>query len=195
MPSILALNMQRQGLAWVRGWPDIYSNKNQSIERGAWAQVIVSVLMESVSAHCKMRSLSGFVTCLGDCSASLWNSSSPWFCLFNLWLKFSLYWFALQFAGWCDLLMTADCSFVSHLLSIDLVALLQKPVPPTQASEANSFETSQQQGFGQALVFTNSQHSNQTAPGTGSSTSANAYSPHSLVTHFYFKLGLQECTR
>lgn len=64
--------------------------------------------------------------------------------------------------------------------SIDLVALLQKPVPPTQASEANSFETSQQQGFGQALVFTNSQHSNQTAPGTGSSTSANAYSPHSL---------------
>ncbi|KAH0521653.1 Ubiquitin-associated protein 2 [Microtus ochrogaster] len=64
--------------------------------------------------------------------------------------------------------------------SIDLVALLQKPVPPTQAAEANSFETSQQQGFGQALVFTNSQHSNQTAPGTGSSTSANAYSPHSL---------------
>ncbi|ELK09073.1 Ubiquitin-associated protein 2 [Pteropus alecto] len=64
--------------------------------------------------------------------------------------------------------------------SIDLVALLQKPVPPNQASEVNSFETSQQQGFGQALVFTNSQHSNQMAPGTGSSTAVNSYSPQSL---------------
>ncbi|XP_051013769.1 ubiquitin-associated protein 2 [Acomys russatus] len=64
--------------------------------------------------------------------------------------------------------------------SIDLVALLQKPVPPTQATEVNSFETSQQQGFGQALVFTNSQHNNQLASGTGNSTSANAYSPQSL---------------
>ncbi|MEJ1277055.1 ubiquitin-associated protein 2 [Cricetulus griseus] len=66
------------------------------------------------------------------------------------------------------------------LKTIDLVALLQKPVPPTQAAEANSFETSQQQGFGQALVFTNSQHSNQTAQGSGSSTSANSYSPQRL---------------
>ncbi|PNJ26648.1 UBAP2 isoform 8, partial [Pongo abelii] len=64
--------------------------------------------------------------------------------------------------------------------SIDLVALLQKPVPHSQASEANSFETSQQQGFGQALVFTNSQHNNQMAPGTGSSTAVNSYSPQSL---------------
>ncbi|XP_008840688.1 ubiquitin-associated protein 2 isoform X2 [Nannospalax galili] len=64
--------------------------------------------------------------------------------------------------------------------SIDLVALLQKPVPPNQASEIRSFETSQQQGFGQALVFTNSQHNNQIVPGTGSSTSANSYSPQSL---------------
>ncbi|XP_032155836.1 ubiquitin-associated protein 2 isoform X4 [Sapajus apella] len=64
--------------------------------------------------------------------------------------------------------------------SIDLVALLQKPVPHSQASEANSFETSQQQGFGQALVFTNSQHNNQMAPGTGSSTAVNTYSPQSL---------------
>ncbi|XP_036289438.1 ubiquitin-associated protein 2 isoform X9 [Pipistrellus kuhlii] len=63
--------------------------------------------------------------------------------------------------------------------SVDLVALLQKPAPPNQASEVSSFETSQQQGFGQALVFTNSQHSNQMAPGTGSST-ANSYSPQSL---------------
>uniref|UniRef100_K9IPV0 Putative ubiquitin-associated protein 2 n=1 Tax=Desmodus rotundus TaxID=9430 RepID=K9IPV0_DESRO len=63
--------------------------------------------------------------------------------------------------------------------SIDLVALLQKPVPSNQVSEVNSFETSQQQGFGQALVFTNSQHSNQMAPGTGSSTAVN-YSPQSL---------------
>ncbi|XP_006098825.1 ubiquitin-associated protein 2 isoform X1 [Myotis lucifugus] len=64
--------------------------------------------------------------------------------------------------------------------SVDLVALLQKPVPPNQASEVSSFETSQQQGFGQALVFTNSQHSNQMAPGTGSSTAVNSYSPQSL---------------
>lgn len=64
--------------------------------------------------------------------------------------------------------------------SIDLVALLQKPVAPNEASEVNSFETSQQQGFGQALVFTNSQHNNQMAPGTGSSTAVNSYSPQSL---------------
>lgn len=64
--------------------------------------------------------------------------------------------------------------------SIDLVALLQKPVPQSQASEVNSFETSQQKGFGQALVFTNSQHSNQMAPGTGSSTAVNSYSSQSL---------------
>ncbi|XP_008589164.1 PREDICTED: ubiquitin-associated protein 2 isoform X5 [Galeopterus variegatus] len=64
--------------------------------------------------------------------------------------------------------------------SIDLVALLQKPVPPSQASEVNSFETSQQQGFGQALVFTNSQHNNQMATGTGSSTAVNSCSPQSL---------------
>nr|XP_044992352.1 ubiquitin-associated protein 2 isoform X2 [Jaculus jaculus] len=64
--------------------------------------------------------------------------------------------------------------------SIDLVALLQKPVPPSQASEANSFETAKQQGFGQALVFTNSQHNNQMAPGTASSTAASSYPPQSL---------------
>ncbi|XP_063553048.1 ubiquitin-associated protein 2 isoform X17 [Gorilla gorilla gorilla] len=71
----------------------------------------------------------------------------------------------------------------NHILpgqSIDLVALLQKPVPHSEASEANSFETSQQQGFGQALVFTNSQHNNQMAPGTGSSTAVNSCSPQSL---------------
>ncbi|XP_028349861.1 ubiquitin-associated protein 2 isoform X4 [Physeter macrocephalus] len=64
--------------------------------------------------------------------------------------------------------------------SVDLVALLQKPVPHSQASEVNSFETSQQQGFGQALVFTNSQHNNQMAQGTGSSTAVNPYPPQSL---------------
>lgn len=64
--------------------------------------------------------------------------------------------------------------------SIDLVALLQKPVPHSQASEVISFETSQQKGFGQALVFTNSQHSNQMAPGTGSSSAVNSYSSQSL---------------
>ncbi|KAM9642123.1 ubiquitin-associated protein 2 [Trichechus inunguis] len=64
--------------------------------------------------------------------------------------------------------------------SIDLVALLQKPAPPSQVSEVNSFESSQQQGFGQALVFTNSQHNNQMAPGTGSSSAVNSYSTQSL---------------
>uniref|UniRef100_H0X832 Ubiquitin associated protein 2 n=1 Tax=Otolemur garnettii TaxID=30611 RepID=H0X832_OTOGA len=64
--------------------------------------------------------------------------------------------------------------------SIDLVALLQKSVPPSQASDVSSFETSQQQDFGQALVFTNSQHSNQTAPGTGASTAVSSYSSQSL---------------
>ncbi|NXA85823.1 UBAP2 protein, partial [Melanocharis versteri] len=64
--------------------------------------------------------------------------------------------------------------------SIDLVALLQKPVTSTQETEGNSFEAPQQQTFGQALVFTNSQHSTQMASGTGSSSAVNSYSPQSL---------------
>ncbi|KAK2491148.1 hypothetical protein MC885_002869, partial [Smutsia gigantea] len=79
--------------------------------------------------------------------------------------------------------------------SIDLVALLHKPVPSSQVSEVNSFETSQQQGFGQALVFTNSQHTSQMAPGTGSSTVVHSCSPQSLVTHFDFSMGfLRMCS-
>ncbi|KAM6363583.1 ubiquitin-associated protein 2 isoform 9-T16 [Pluvialis apricaria] len=64
--------------------------------------------------------------------------------------------------------------------SIDLVTLLQKPVTSNQEAESNSFEASQQQTFGQALVFTNSQHSTQMASGTGSSSAVNSYSPQSL---------------
>ncbi|NXT65448.1 UBAP2 protein, partial [Chaetops frenatus] len=64
--------------------------------------------------------------------------------------------------------------------SIDLVTLLQKPVTSTQETEGNSFEASQQQTFGQALVFTNSQHSTQMASGAGSSSAINSYSPQSL---------------
>ncbi|XP_072779166.1 ubiquitin-associated protein 2 isoform X7 [Taeniopygia guttata] len=67
--------------------------------------------------------------------------------------------------------------------SIDLVTLLQKPEKPvtlTQETEGNSFEAPQQQTFGQALVFTNSQHSTQMASGTGSSSAVNSYSPQSL---------------
>ncbi|XP_035421819.1 ubiquitin-associated protein 2 isoform X6 [Cygnus atratus] len=64
--------------------------------------------------------------------------------------------------------------------SIDLVTLLQKPVTSTQETEGNSFETPQQQTFGQALVFTNSQHSTQMASGTGNSSAVNSYSPQSL---------------
>ncbi|KAJ7423397.1 hypothetical protein WISP_33945 [Willisornis vidua] len=64
--------------------------------------------------------------------------------------------------------------------SIDLVALLQKPVTSTQETEGNAFEAPQPQTFGQALVFTNSQHSTQMASGTGSSSAVNSYSPQSL---------------
>ncbi|NXB18218.1 UBAP2 protein, partial [Rhagologus leucostigma] len=64
--------------------------------------------------------------------------------------------------------------------SIDLVTLLQKPVTSTQETEGNSFEAPQQQTFGQALVFTNSQHTTQMASGTGSSSAVNSYSPQSL---------------
>ncbi|XP_075302476.1 ubiquitin-associated protein 2 isoform X2 [Opisthocomus hoazin] len=64
--------------------------------------------------------------------------------------------------------------------SIDLVTLLQKPVTSAQETEGNSFEAPQQQTFGQALVFTNSQHSTQMASGTDSSSAINSYSPQSL---------------
>ncbi|XP_008942515.1 PREDICTED: ubiquitin-associated protein 2, partial [Merops nubicus] len=64
--------------------------------------------------------------------------------------------------------------------SIDLVTLLQKPVTSTQEAEGSAFEASQQQTFGQALVFTNSQHSTQMTSGTGSSSAVNSYSPQSL---------------
>ncbi|NXG05998.1 UBAP2 protein, partial [Sakesphorus luctuosus] len=64
--------------------------------------------------------------------------------------------------------------------SIDLVTLLQKPVTSAQETEVNAFEAPQPQTFGQALVFTNSQHSTQMAAGTGSSSAVNSYSPQSL---------------
>lgn len=66
-----------------------------------------------------------------------------------------------------------------------MVTLLQKPMSSPQETEGNSFEASQQQTFGQALVFTNSQHSNQMASGTGSSSAVNSYSPQSLVKLSY----------
>ncbi|XP_048786288.1 ubiquitin-associated protein 2-like isoform X2 [Lagopus muta] len=64
--------------------------------------------------------------------------------------------------------------------SIDLVALLQKTVTSTQETEDNSFEAPQQQTFGQALVFTNTQHSSQMVSGTGSSSAVNSCSSQSL---------------
>ncbi|XP_042311351.1 ubiquitin-associated protein 2 isoform X2 [Sceloporus undulatus] len=64
--------------------------------------------------------------------------------------------------------------------SIDLVTLLQKPVTSSQETEANSFETPQQQSFGQALVFTNSQHNSQMALGASNTSAVNSYSPQSL---------------
>uniref|UniRef100_A0A8C0JD36 Ubiquitin associated protein 2 n=1 Tax=Chelonoidis abingdonii TaxID=106734 RepID=A0A8C0JD36_CHEAB len=64
--------------------------------------------------------------------------------------------------------------------SIDLVTLLQKPVTSSQETEGISFESPQQQSFGQALVFTNSQHNTQMATGPGNSSAVNSYSPQSL---------------
>ncbi|XP_030324156.1 ubiquitin-associated protein 2 [Calypte anna] len=64
--------------------------------------------------------------------------------------------------------------------SIDLVAVLQKPMTSTQETESNSFEANHKQTFGQALVFTNSQHSTQMSSGTGGSSAVNSSSPQSL---------------
>ncbi|XP_015282197.1 PREDICTED: ubiquitin-associated protein 2-like, partial [Gekko japonicus] len=64
--------------------------------------------------------------------------------------------------------------------SIDLVALLQKPGTSSQETEANSFDPAQQQGFGQALVFTNSQHNPPMALGAGNTGAANSFPPQSL---------------
>ncbi|XP_061469325.1 ubiquitin-associated protein 2 isoform X2 [Rhineura floridana] len=64
--------------------------------------------------------------------------------------------------------------------SIDLVTLLQKPLTSGRETEANSCETSQHQSFGQALVFTNSQHNSQMALGASNTSTVNSYSPQSL---------------
>ncbi|KAM3845129.1 ubiquitin-associated protein 2 isoform 2-T2 [Vipera latastei] len=64
--------------------------------------------------------------------------------------------------------------------SIDLVTLLQNPGAPNQDLEATSFDASQQQTFGQALIFTNSQHNPQTALGTSNPSTVNTYSAQSL---------------
>ncbi|KAM6232423.1 ubiquitin-associated protein 2-like isoform 2-T2 [Porphyrio hochstetteri] len=69
---------------------------------------------------------------------------------------------------------------VTPVESIDLVALLQKPMTSTQETEGNLLDAPQQQTFGQSLVFTNSQHSIQVASRTGSSSAANSYSPQNL---------------
>ncbi|XP_071988924.1 ubiquitin-associated protein 2 isoform X4 [Engystomops pustulosus] len=63
--------------------------------------------------------------------------------------------------------------------SIDLVALLQKPQQNNEPGSAG-FESSQQQNFGQALVFTNSQHSTQITPAPSSSNAINSFTPPSL---------------
>ncbi|XP_015679530.1 ubiquitin-associated protein 2-like, partial [Protobothrops mucrosquamatus] len=64
--------------------------------------------------------------------------------------------------------------------SIDLVTLLQNPGGPNQDLEATSFDASQQQNFGQALIFTNSQHNPQMALGTSNPSTVNTYSAQSL---------------
>uniref|UniRef100_A0A8C5SWB5 Ubiquitin associated protein 2 n=1 Tax=Laticauda laticaudata TaxID=8630 RepID=A0A8C5SWB5_LATLA len=64
--------------------------------------------------------------------------------------------------------------------SIDLVTLLQNPGAPNQDLEAPTFDASQQQAFGQALVFTNSQHNPPTASGTSNPSTVNTYSAQNL---------------
>ncbi|XP_073445914.1 ubiquitin-associated protein 2 isoform X3 [Dendrobates tinctorius] len=63
--------------------------------------------------------------------------------------------------------------------SIDLVALLQKPQQNSDPGSAG-FESTQQQNFGQALVFTNSQHSSQITPAGSSATAISSFTPPSL---------------
>ncbi|XP_069819381.1 ubiquitin-associated protein 2 isoform X4 [Dendropsophus ebraccatus] len=63
--------------------------------------------------------------------------------------------------------------------SIDLVALLQKPQQNNEPGSVG-FESSQQQNFGQALVFTNSQHSSQITSAPSSSSAINSFTPPSL---------------
>ncbi|XP_040191975.1 ubiquitin-associated protein 2 isoform X3 [Rana temporaria] len=64
--------------------------------------------------------------------------------------------------------------------SIDLVALLQKPQTNSTETESAGFEATSQQNFGQALVFTNSQHSSQITPTASSTSAVNSYTPQSL---------------
>ncbi|KAM5193306.1 ubiquitin-associated protein 2 isoform 4-T4 [Mantella aurantiaca] len=64
--------------------------------------------------------------------------------------------------------------------SIDLVALLQKPQTNSTETESAGFESSSQQNFGQALVFTNSQHSSQMTSSASSSSAVSSYTPQSL---------------
>ncbi|PIO28397.1 hypothetical protein AB205_0035590, partial [Aquarana catesbeiana] len=64
--------------------------------------------------------------------------------------------------------------------SIDLVALLQKPQTNSTETESAGFESTSQQNFGQALVFTNSQHSSQITSTASSTSAVNSYTPQSL---------------
>ncbi|XP_072269629.1 ubiquitin-associated protein 2 [Pyxicephalus adspersus] len=78
-----------------------------------------------------------------------------------------------------ELNLFLDSSFL-FICSIDLVALLQKPQANSNETESAGFEQASQQGFGQALVFTNSQHSSQKTTTASSSNTVNSYTPQSL---------------
>ncbi|XP_063813971.1 ubiquitin-associated protein 2 isoform X2 [Pseudophryne corroboree] len=64
--------------------------------------------------------------------------------------------------------------------SIDLVALLQKPQSGSETESVAYDGPAQQQNFGQALVFTNSQHSSQSAPAVSSTSAVSSFTPQSL---------------
>ncbi|NP_001089906.1 ubiquitin associated protein 2 L homeolog [Xenopus laevis] len=64
--------------------------------------------------------------------------------------------------------------------SIDLVALLQKQQSGTETDTVTFEASQQQQNFGEALVFTNSQHSSRITSVATTSNAVNSYSPQSL---------------
>uniref|UniRef100_A0A8C6Y814 Ubiquitin associated protein 2 n=1 Tax=Naja naja TaxID=35670 RepID=A0A8C6Y814_NAJNA len=71
-------------------------------------------------------------------------------------------------------------SLFFYIPSIDLVTLLQNPGAANQDLEAPPFNASQQQAFGQALIFTNSQHNPPAASGTSNPSTVNTYSAQNL---------------
>uniref|UniRef100_A0A8C6Y8Q7 Ubiquitin associated protein 2 n=1 Tax=Naja naja TaxID=35670 RepID=A0A8C6Y8Q7_NAJNA len=90
---------------------------------------------------------------------------------------------SLDFVDFCYSSFFHLLNFLSlffYIPSIDLVTLLQNPGAANQDLEAPPFNASQQQAFGQALIFTNSQHNPPAASGTSNPSTVNTYSAQNL---------------